>query len=145
MSEQQKNLKTQERLATTDSGFDLPSLIIGKMIRYVVIPCLLFYGNHLLDNITAEIKQLSKSQAEMSTKIDVQRVNSEAYKAVIEKHLELIEYRLTILEESYGKIHTKLFGEWSAGPKPNAHSVGKSANVEQFNFNSEDRGTRNQD
>lgn len=142
MSGQQKNSKTQERLATTDSGFDLPSLIIGKMVRYVVIPCLLFYGNHLLDNITSEIKQLSKAQAEMSTKIDVQRVNSEAYKAVIEKHLELIEYRLAILEESYGKIHTKLFGEWGTGPNSNAHSVGKSANVEQFNFNSEDRGTR---
>lgn len=142
MSGQQKNSKTQERLATTDSGFDLPSLIIGKMVRYVVIPCLLFYGNHLLDNITTELKQLSKAQAEMSTKIDVQRVNSEAYKAVIEKHLELVEYRLSILEESYGKIHTKLFGEWSARPNANAHSLGKSANVEQFNFNSEDRGAR---
>lgn len=130
MSEQQKNSKTRERLATADSTFDLPSLIIGKMVRYVVIPCLLFYGNHLLDNITAELKQLSKAQSEMSTKIDVQRVNSEAYKAVIEKHLELVEYRLAILEESYGKIHTKLFGEWSSEPIPDAHKMGKSANVE---------------
>lgn len=130
MSEQQKNSKTREKSATVGSEFDLPSLIIGKMVRYVVIPCLLFYGNHMLDNITTELKALAKSQAELSTKIDVQRVNSEGYRAVIEKQLELVEYRLAILEESYGKIHTKLFGEWGTRPASNVSALGKSANVE---------------
>ena len=118
MSEQQKNLNRQERLDTQGSEanqkrfakpqpepvVDLPSLIIGKIIRYVVIPCLLFYGNHLLENLTNEMKSISKSQSELAIKLDVQQAN-------IEKRLEIMEYRLSVLETSYGKIHTKLFGE----------------------------------
>lgn len=118
MSEQQKNSKIPERSATTVSAanrkraikphiepaVDLPSLIIGKAIRYVIIPCLLFYGNHLLENLATEIKSVSKSQTELAIKLDVQQAN-------VEKRLEILEYRLSIMEASYGKIHTKLFGE----------------------------------
>lgn len=118
MSEQPKNSKIPERSATTVSEakrkrlikpqleptVDLPSLIIGKLIRYVIIPCLLFYGNHLLENLTNEMKSISKSQSELAIKLDVQQAN-------IEKRLEIMEYRLSVLEASYGKIHTKLFGE----------------------------------
>ena len=120
MSEQQKNSSRPVKSATTvseanqkrlskplrsgEAAIDLPSLIIGKMIRYVIIPCLLFYGNHLLENLTNEMKSSSKSQSELSIKLDVQQAN-------IEKRLEIMEYRLSVLEASYGKIHTKLFGE----------------------------------
>lgn len=118
MSEQQKNSKIPERSATTVSeanqkrftksqlepAVDLPSLIIGKLIRYVVIPYLLFYGNHLLENLATELKSVSKAQTELAIKLDVQQAN-------VEKRLEILEYRLSIMEASYGKIHTKLFGE----------------------------------
>lgn len=118
MSEQQKNSKIPERSATAVSEanrkrptkshpeptVDLPSLIIGNLIRYVVIPCMIFYGNHLLENLATELKSVSKSQTELAIKLDVQQAN-------IEKRLEIMEYRLSVLEASYGKIHTKLFGE----------------------------------
>ena len=119
MSEQQKNSSRPVKSATTvseakskrvskrfnsEAVVDLPSLIIGKIIRYVIIPCLLFYGNHLLENLSSELKTISKSQTDLAIKLDVQQAN-------VEKRLEIMEYRLSVLEASYGKIHTKLFGE----------------------------------
>lgn len=126
MSEQRKNLSQLAKLAMGDKAeaklasevkIDTPSLLIGSFIRYIIVPCLLFYGNNILDNMSSEIKSIRQAQADLSTKLDVAQANSESYKQIVEKQMELIEYRLKILEDSYGKIHSKLFSEWATEPK----------------------------
>ena len=49
--------------------------------------------------------------------------------------LELGIYELLEEEAEYGKIHTKLYGDWEPERKRNTNSVGSEINIKQSDFN----------
>lgn len=126
MLEQQKNTRLQARSATTGSPIEL---MIGYFIKLIILPLLLFYANALLGRLSDNVADLAKEQANLSAKLDVYKTNAENYKIVVDKELKFLDYRIALLEAEYGKIHTKLFGDWTPDGKRNFDSVGTAANL----------------
>lgn len=132
MLEQQKNTRLQARSATTGSQLEL---MISYFIKLIILPLLLFYANSMLNELSDNVKTLAKEQASLSAKLDVYKTSAEDYKIVIDKELKFLDYRIALLESEYGKIHTKLFGDWTPDGKRNFNSMGSTSNLKQFDIN----------
>lgn len=132
MLEQQKSTRLQARSATTGSQLEL---MISYFIKLIILPLLLFYANAILNELSDNVKTLAKEQASLSAKLDVYKTNAEDYKLVMDKELKFLDYRIALLEAAYGKIHTKLFGDWVPDGKRNFDSMGSTSNLKQFDIN----------
>lgn len=132
MLEQPKNTRLLARSGTTGSQYEL---LISYFIKLIILPFLLFYANTTLTDLSDNVKELTKEQASLSAKLDVYKTNAEDYKIVIDKELKFLDYRISILESEYGKIHSKLYGDWTPERKRNTNSVGAEINFKQPDFN----------
>lgn len=132
MSGRQKDTSLPEKSATTDSDKAITAAI-GTLIRYIIVPLLLFYGSHSLDQLANETKELRRDLVATSNKLDTYKVASDAYKEIVSKQLEFLDYRISQLERNYngdtGQFYTEFFGKHGARPTTDVSSVGKPANI----------------
>lgn len=102
---------------------------IATIIRYVIVPVLLWWASNSLNTFSTELKDLRQMVGEQGRKLDTFQATSDAYKEVIRKELDFLNYRLTLLENrygDYGQVHSKLLGERSSGTTTNVNPLGES-------------------
>ena len=107
------------------------STAVGTIIRYVIVPILLWVASTSLSQVSSELKDLRRMVGEQGRKLDTFQATSDAYKEVIRKELDFLNYRLTLLENrygDYGQIHPELLSERGSGTKTDVRAVGKPAN-----------------
>lgn len=138
MSEPLKNLKTLVKSGSTDE-YDgkLIYHAITVIIRYMIMPALLWYGSVVLDKFTSQMEQLKKEVASNGARLESFQNTFDGYRAVIDKQLEFLEYRIRLLEVSlYGgtnQFYPELQRERGSGQTTNASAMGKSPIVKQPN------------
>lgn len=127
MSEQPKNMNRPARLGMTDKR-ELAWLILGIVVRYVIVPSVVIFASSLLSSINTTLSQLSHKVDEVSRLAQQTKADSESYRLVVDKQLEFLDYRITLLEGVYGRIYPELLGEHPARPAGNASPLGKPIN-----------------
>lgn len=132
MSEQQKNTNQLVKSAMTDENRAITAAI-GTLVKFVIMPSLLWYGSHALDRFADEIKDLRKDVTDTSSKLDTYKATSDAYKEIVNKQLEFLDYRINLLETLHGryeKLYTEFYSKHNAGQTRNVSTLGKSVNGE---------------
>lgn len=132
MSGRLKDTSLPEKSATTDDNKAITAAI-GTMIRYIIVPLLLWYCSHSLDQLANETKELRRDLAATSNKLDTYKVASEAYKELVNTQLEFLDYRIGQLERKHngdvGPVYSEFLGKHGARPTTDVSSVGKPANI----------------
>lgn len=132
MSGRLKDTSLPEKSATTDDNKAIAAAI-GTMIRYIIVPILLWYCSHSLDQLANETKELRRDLAATSSKLDTYKVASEAYKELVNTQLEFLDYRIGQLERKHNgdvePVYTEFLGKYGARPTTDASAVGKPANI----------------
>lgn len=132
MSELPKDMSLPEKSAMTDND-KVITTAIGTLIRYIIVPLLLFYGSHSLDQLANETKELRRDLVATSNKLDTYKVASDAYKEIVSKQLEFLDYRISQLERNHngdtGQFYTEFLGKHGARPTTNVSAMGESADI----------------
>lgn len=131
MLEPQKNTSQRGKLAMTVNQKELAWAILAIVVRYVIVPAVVIFASTLLSSINSTLAQLSEKVNEANRLALQTRAESESYRLVVDKQLELLDYRITLLEGVYGRIgrvYPELLGEHTAGPTGNASALGEHTN-----------------
>lgn len=127
MCELLKNMNQPEKSAMT-ARRELAWAILGIVVRYVIVPAVVIFASSLLSSINLNLDQLKEKVGEVSRVALQTKMESESYKLVVNKQLELLDYRITLLEGVYGRLYPELLGEHPARPARNASALGKPIN-----------------
>lgn len=149
MHEPPRNTSRLEKSATTDSevfeeslGSKVTGMTIDALVRYVIkliiLPALLWIGNSRLNDIqteqstiTNQFDKLREDIKGISDRVTLLQANADTFKQTSTKDHEFLVYRLTILENAYGRIYSRLFETPNDGR--NLVALGDPSNVKQFN------------
>lgn len=151
MQEQPKNMSRLVKSATTDNenfaedeslGSRITGLTVDAVVRYVikllVLPALLLIGNARLNDIqetqssiTNQFDKLRDDIKGISDRVTLLQADANTYRQTSAKDHEFLVYRITILENAYGRIYSRLFETSIDGGNP--VRLGDPANVKQFN------------
>lgn len=127
MCELLKSMNQPEKSGTTVRR-ELAWAILGIVVRYVVVPAVVLFASSLLSSINFNLNQLKEKVGEVSRVALQTKMESEGYRKVVDKQLELLDYRITLLEGIYGRLYPELLSEHTARPTGNASSLGKPIN-----------------
>lgn len=127
MCELLKNMNQPEKSAMTVKR-ELAWAILAIVVRYVVVPAVVIFASSLLSSINLNLNQLKEKVGEVSRVALQTKMESESYRLVVNKQLELLDYRITLLEGVYGRLYPELLSEHAARPTGNASSLGKPIN-----------------
>jgi hypothetical protein len=107
---------------------ELAWAILGIVVRYVIVPAVVIFASSLLSSINLNLDQLKEKVGEVSRVALQTKMESESYKLIVNKQLELLDYRITLLEGIYGRLYPELLSEHAARPTRNASALGKPTN-----------------
>ena len=127
MCELLKSMNQPEKSGMTVKR-ELAWAILGIVVRYVVVPAVVIFASSLLSSINFNLNQLKEKVGEVSRAALQTKMESEGYRKVVDKQLELLDYRITLLEGIYGRLYPELLSEHPARPTGNASSLGKPIN-----------------
>ena len=127
MSEQPKNTNRPARSGMTDKR-ELAWIILGIVVRYVIVPSIVIFASSLLSSINTTLSQLSQKVDEVSRVAQQTKADSESYRLVVDKQLEFLDYRITLLEGVYGRLYPELLGELPTRPTRDVSSLVKPIN-----------------
>lgn len=107
---------------------ELAWAILGIVVRYVIVPAVVIFASTLLSNIKTSLDNLMIKVNDVSRVALQTKVESEAYRQIVDKQLEFLDYRISLLEGVYGRLYPGFLGEHSAGQTANASTLGKPLN-----------------
>lgn len=88
--------------------------VAANIVKLIILPILLLYGNNALKDIAEAQKDISRNQDKLGERITALHIGQIEYRTAYTKDKELIIYRISNLEDKYDDLYSEIHPKLSA-------------------------------